>query len=162
MARRRNPISRSPKKRGVGLVYSYRSAIMGSTRMAVRDGATHAASPTAKITVATAANVHGSVAETPQIWLARKRVSAALANRPSAIPATISAAPLRSTRRKMGTCPCALEVGVYFLEVGEIGAIRGQWEIRRNLHEPAVRRLAHLNWFRCQPCALHGQGARQP
>ena len=47
--------------------HSYRSATIGSTRVAQREGMAHATTPTSRTKIATVANVQGSVAETPQI-----------------------------------------------------------------------------------------------
>jgi len=55
--------------------YSYLRAISGSTRVASRAGKKHAARPTRRMTATTAPYFQGSVTETPEIWLARKRLS---------------------------------------------------------------------------------------
>jgi MFS family permease len=53
--------------------YSYRKAMIGSTRVARRAGNKHAAAPTATTTATTAENVQGSLADTPQSSLESKR-----------------------------------------------------------------------------------------
>jgi hypothetical protein len=55
--------------------HSYRNATSGSTLAARLAGSRQAASPVITTSATTAPNVHGSVADTPQIWLFRKRVS---------------------------------------------------------------------------------------
>jgi hypothetical protein len=78
----------------------------GSTRVARRAGRKHAANPATTTSITTAPNVHGSVGEIPQIWLANNRVAPKLANSPMQIPTTISAAPRFSIICKIWRC-CA-------------------------------------------------------
>jgi len=50
--------------------------------------------------VATTENVQGSMVETPQIWLAIKRITALLTANPATVPATIKDKPFLSTIRR--------------------------------------------------------------
>src|SRR5438876_7574994 len=79
--------------------YSYRRATSGSTCVARRAGSKHATKPTATTMTTTMLKVNGSVAETPQIWLASKRVRAKLVTKPRRMPAAIRRMPLRKTIR---------------------------------------------------------------
>ncbi len=58
-----------------GRTYSYFNATNGSTRVARLAGKWHASDPIPATSTTTAPNAQGSVAETPQIWLAKNRVN---------------------------------------------------------------------------------------
>jgi integrase len=57
--------------------------------------------PAKTTTPTTAENVTGSLVETPEIWLARNRVSVKLTARPITIPTATRRRPPNSTRRKI-------------------------------------------------------------
>jgi hypothetical protein len=83
----RNNDSSDPATLAGRTSHSERRAISGFTCVARRAGNKHAARPATRMTSTTAEKVHGSVPETPRIWLAITRVNARLIITPASAPA---------------------------------------------------------------------------
>ena len=109
----RNHDSSDPPTLAGWTSHSERRAISAFTCVARRAGNKHAARPATKITSTTAEKVHGSVAETTQIWLAITPVNARLIITPANAPAVIKTRPLFSPTRRTSALahrgPCAYQ-----------------------------------------------------